>query len=288
MCKARMTENDYLERAVSYALEHESSHPIRINDRYYVKSDELLMPLESASYYHRHSDFALFYVMSLYWAFRNAELLRWSVVDESIPYRAKHCSFEIYDGGRKMNALALGELQYTAALPELREAMLHDRNNEFKYYCVQSIGSMGPKARYLGKDIRKAILQFDDAFFRCEAVDTLVKIDDKESVPLLREFYDETRYQIHSMSESDRLKDTHVLLLLEAIVKALLVFDSEAGREALAKGLLDENDHVYHFTKRATFWSSARDQVKLMKKNNAIAVAFLPKDPTWSFDIRQR
>jgi len=288
----RFTERDCFHHALDYNLrwDNERHSSVKVDGQYYSQNLGFLTPLHYNRRGWSHKEISYYYVAMFYWIYRNAEAMRMTLVDESIPLRVDDgmVAYDIYDGGRCMNAVALEDLKYWPALPELREAMLHDRNDELRIRCVSTIGVMGERAHKYRSDIRQSILDSSNEFFQEEAVKTLGKLDDRESVPILRDLFNETCHRIHQISfkESLKVENSGLLNLIEAIIRTVFLFDREAARELLAIGLTDNHPGIYHWSKRAFELTDEWDQLYLMEHCPSILIGFLPNDPRWSLKHR--
>lgn len=287
-----------LTRLTGYRFDDLTKHLVEFSSRtshaqfgqiYFKEHHGVLQPFGSGKHSWQREPMTCWEPLSYYWIYRNAEFMRMTLVDESIPLKSEQKVFGIFDGCRISNALALGMIRYWPALPEIREAMLHDPDRDLCIQCIESIGLIGPRARSLAKDIRKVVIENHDSYFRATSVEALAELRDPESVPFLRELYEETRSLIHKKSESNLWNyDSWDLLLLRAITEALIKLDKEMARECLAIGLLDANPHVYHHTKSAFWFSRDYYQMKLMDSSWSVAIGFLPSDPGLNLAQRRR
>lgn len=271
---------------VQYAMNFEHDL-IKIGDRYYRRKNEVLSPSEALPQYYYHelrADWSVIFC----WIQHNAEIMRWTLVDESIPLESKEKSFDIFDGCRRTNAIALGMLKYWPALPELREVMLHEYDDYLKEICIDAIGEIGLRAYPYRKDLREFIKSSNNPFSQEEAVKALTRLKDKECVPLLRELFYETVYKIKRIPHKEMFstKNSGLVILLERILQAFIDLDPEIARECLAVGLISENDAVRHYSKRAFVLSKDIFQMRLMDRNPSAILGFLPKDQSYRYIIR--
>lgn len=281
------TEKDCFRHALDYNLrwDNDRHSSVKVGDQYYSKNLGFLTPLHYERWGRSYREISYHYVEMFYWIYKNAEAMRMTLVDESIPLRVSDniYAYEIYDGGRVMNASALEDLRYWPALPELREAMLHDKDSELRRYCVAAIGAMGKRAYKYRKDICQSILATNDEFYQEEAVKTLGKLNDKESVPLLCDLFHETCHRINHIPFKEMLKveQSGLLRLIETIIRTVFLFDQEAARELLAIGLSSDHPCIYHWSKRA-FELSDWTFLDLIEHCPSVKMGFLPKNPHWS------
>lgn len=284
--RGNFTLEDCFNSAIEYHLQYDFTyrHPVKIGQNYYSDPNGVLAPL---SCYFSYRDISVFDISMFGWFYKNAELMRLTLIDESIPLASPKVIFDVFDGCRRTNAIALGMLKYHPALPEFREAMIHERDSRLKELCVFAMGEMSNEAQKYKKDIRQCILDSDDGYFQEEAIRALVKLGDREAVPLLRDLFEETRYKINQFSYEEFPNDKHGYgLLIEEIVSALIKFDIGVALEVLAIGLADGNSHINHFVSRAFVLTRHRHQMKLMDLFDSVLVGFLPKDPKWTFSNR--
>ena len=298
MIDQKFTHDEYLRRMIGYTvrMDDHSKSAFELNGNYYgrYRLTDVFIPLEMETCKSLCRELSYYGPLMLYWAYKNAEFFRWSLVDESIPLhdrdgalslKGQKTVYCIYDGCRQSNAIALLELRYWPALPELREAMLHERDSYMRALCVETIGVMGERGLVYAKDIRESIRKFnDDQYFIGEAVKALGILGDKDGVALLLELYEETRARIDRLTFDEAMdKERWSIYLIGDIAEALIKLDPQTAHDILAMELANPNTHVHHFTKRAFQLSPLRHDAKLIGSSLTATVASLPKDPQWIF-----
>lgn len=282
----RFTVQEGFENMVQYAMRFEHDF-IKIGGRYYRRKNEILSPSETLPKYYHH-EIEIDWSIIFCWIQQNAELMRWTLVDESIPLESKKKSFDIFDGCRRTNAIAIGMLKYWPALPELREAMLHDSDWYMRDVCISSLGEMPKHAYQYRKDILLVAQTAKVAWVQEEAVQTLKKLNDKDCALALYELYFETRDRIRNAEYKDMSNNERSqLILLRTIVEALIKLDVELAREVLAVGLIDSNPHIWYNTKSAFELTRERHQLKIMRSNFANPLGFLPQNLSWLYRLRR-
>lgn len=295
----RFTEDEYLQEMIERTMrvDDHSWYVGKFGDNYYgryFRHTDVLIPLGVRRYVGESREMSYYVPMEFHWAYKNAEFFRWSLVDESIPLHdrdgnlalnGRNVVFGLYDGCRQSNAIAIAELKYWPALPELREAMLHEYDSYMRTLCVEAIGVMGKRGLKYAKDIRESIRKFnDDPLYIGYAVGALKKLGDKEAVPLIREVYEMTRERIDQLSFDEAMKSERgFIYLIEDLTEALIRLDPVMARDVLAMELVDPNPHVRHFTHSAFKLSPLRHDAKLINSSYASMVASLPDDPKWIF-----
>lgn len=299
MIDQKFTQSEYLSEMIKYTLHLNdfSISPFERDGRYFGRHGitDIVAPLGMRRDTFGSQELSYFGPWMYSWAYRNAELLRWSVVDESIPLRDDKRVFkfyDIFDGCRRTNVIALNYLKYWPALPELREAMLHEYDTHMRGLCVDTIGVMGERGLQYAKDIRFSITKFDDDhYYQSSAVEALGRLGDIEAVPLLRELYEATRDKIVKLSFDEAMNvedEKGTMMLIDDISAALIKLDPESAREVLAMELANPNPHVRHFTKRAFGLSPLWHESKMMEDSYSVVLSYLPKDPNWAFQRRCR
>jgi len=292
------TEGEYLRRMIEYTVRQDdfSKSPLEINGGYYghyLRTD-VIVPLGMRQYTGDSRELSYFGPVMYYWAYKNADFFQWSLVDESIPLHdrdrtlslnGKGSTFGLFDGCRQTNVIALWYLKYWPALPELREAMLHERDSYMRTLCVEAISVMGERGSMYAKDIQESIRKFnDDQYFIGEAVKALAKLGDASAVPLIQELYEEARARIDRLSFDEAMdKERWFIYLIGDITEALIKLNPQAARDILAMELANPNPHVCHFTKRAFQLSPLRHELDLMESSRSFTVNCLPKDPKLIF-----
>lgn len=204
---------------------------------------------------------------------KEAEMLRRSIVDESIPYQAELVNKDIICGGRETNAMLLGIIRYHEACPELVEAATHDTNYEMRAVCVGSLGDIKEKASRHTIEICKILLEDKDLFVRTNAAEACEKIRDRRAIKPVRETIEELKPKIryleaqgYPFNGADKKKKEEMdwsLLLFEQCLKTLFKLDQKSGREELAKGLDDTSGGIEHFSKRALFFTDIYEAIAL-------------------------
>lgn len=289
MVEAKFSKGDYLRQMIEYTLwlDERRRWPVKVDDKFFAnfKKTDFLVPLGAKEEANESKEWSISGPMVFDWIYQNAEFMRWSVVDESIPLQDKDTVFGLFDGCRRTNVIALWMLKYWPALPELREAMLHESDSYLRQLCVETIGVMGARGLSYAKDIRDSITKYyDDQQYQREAVKVLRRLNDIESVSLLRELFEITRSRIDCLPLHEaNLKDNGSFMLVYEIITALIKFDPPTAREILAMELIDPNPHVYHFIRNAFKFSSLSQELELIQSSRAAIVSFLPTDPKWIF-----
>lgn len=279
---------DYMRHAISFSVRHEDGYrAFEHNGRYYDRNyTGVIVPLGTKRYIYDYREPSWFGPMLFDWAYRNAEFFRWSLVDESIPLEDNQGTlfFGLFDGCRRSNAIAVEFLRYWPALPELREAMLHEHDCHLRHLCVEAIGSMGEHATGYARDVGESIRKFNDPWYQGAAVKTLGKIGDKTCVPLLRELFEEVRARIDALSFNEVMdREDQSIDLIGDITGAIIRLDPAVGREILAMELASPNPHVRHFVRREFQLSGRWDELKFMESGWSSIVSALPSDSHWVY-----
>jgi hypothetical protein len=186
--------------------------------------------------------------------YKEADLLRKSIVDPRLPDREELIGGDIFDGGRNYNARLLGTIRYTDALPELVEVATHDTIRDMRCSSLESIRMMGRGARKCATQIIK-ILQFDRSInVRKAAAQALGEIGNTEIIPELKEQLEDARRrtaQYYNMGwlfmgteEFIKLQDTGILF--EHLLEALIKLDRKAGMEEFKKSF-EYDSNVLNF-----------------------------------------
>lgn len=289
MVDPRFTESDFWQQMIRYTLiqDEYSKHPFEMHGKYYGRylRTNIIAPLAMKQYTGDHTELSCFGPAMYYWAYQNAEFMRWTVVDESIPLKDNKRIFGLFDGCRRTNVMALCYLKYWPALPELREAMLHERDSYMRLLCVETIGVTGKYGLPFAEDIRCSIKKFhNDPCYLGYAVKALSQLGDINSAPLIRELYEQTRARIDRLTFDEAMeKEISWIYLIDDITLALIKLDPESARDILAMELADPNSHVRHFTTSAFKLSPLKHDAKLIGSSLTTTVASLPKDPRWIF-----
>lgn len=291
-------EDEYLQQMIGSTVQFDdhSRSAFEMNGAYYgrLRLTNIFVPLGMKQYSYDYRELSHYVPAVFYWIYQNAEFMRWSVVDESIPLHdrdgvlslnGESSVFCIYDGCRQSNVTALTGLRYWPALPEFREAMLHERDRYMRSLCVEAIGSMGKRALIYAKDIRESIRKFsNEPLYLVYAIEALAKLDDKSAASMLRELYEETRARISRLTFDEAMEKVRDwIYLIEDIVSAIIRLDPDSARDILAMELTDPNSHVRHFVKSAFMFSPLRYDVELIGSSLTSAIASLPEDPRWIF-----
>lgn len=291
-------EIDYLERMIDYTvhMDDHSRSAFQMNGNYYgrYRLTNVFVPLGVKTWTGDSHQLSYYGPVMFHWMYTNAELMRQTLVDESIPLHDRDGRFSLngrktvfflFDGCRRSNVIALSDLRYWPALPELREAMLHEYNSEMRSLCVEAIGMMGKRGLIYATDIRESIRKYsDDPFYLGYAVTALKQLGDKDAVLLIREVYEMARERIDRLTFDEAMKtERGWIYLIEDLTEALIRLDPEMARDILAMELVNPNSHVCHFTCKAFKLSPLRHDAKLIKSSLASAVASMPRDPQWVF-----
>ncbi len=291
-------ETDYLERMVDYTVQMDdnSRSAFQMNGSYYgrYRLTNVFIPLGVKTWTGDSNELSYYGPAMFYWFYRNAELMRQTLIDETIPLHdrdgrfslnGRNTVFGIFDGCRRSNVIALLQLEYWPALPELREAMLHEHDSYMRSLCVEAIGLMGKRGLVYAKDIRETLWKFgDDPYFLGYAVGALARLDDKGATSLICEVYEMARERIDRLTFDEAMeKEMWYIYLIEDITSALIKLDPELALGILAKELANPNPHVCHFTHNAFKLSPLRHDAKLIISSLANTVASLPNDPRWIF-----
>jgi len=279
---------EFYDRFLRYALHWEHHRQMQSFDNcfYYQSRNGIFVPTSSNRGF--SLDISVCDAAIFCWIYENAEIMRWTLTDESIPLEDKRKVFGIFDGGRRSNAIALGMLKYWPALPQFREVVLYETDGYLRELCVYAMGELSENAYAYREDIQQAIKSTDDEYFQIEAVDALAKLDDKMAVPLFCRLFEKMvcRIKQHSFEEMFEGKNASMLMLMERILQALIKLDISTARELLSIGLSDGNPHVYRFCKRAFELSSDRSQLKLILSSKSAQIAFLPHDYYRRYQLR--
>lgn len=133
-----------------------------------MERDALIRPLKKQSYCETSLDLLdsglvtlnEHYLLNLYSALTTPELLRMTITDEDIPVEAH--SVGPSQGswvGRGPFAEILGKVGYEPAVPDIREALLHDRDSEMREYSAQGIGAFGREHLSILKEALKVEME---------------------------------------------------------------------------------------------------------------------------------
>jgi len=198
-------------------------------------------------------------------------------------------------GDRRGNLMMIDFFNYYPALPELREAMLHDLDAYFRLGCVDAIGKMGGKAYPYIPDIIKVMQEDPDFYTRSYAAKALGRLGAKCCLNIIREMYEEVIYLLNRNSrgydfskEEDLSKfysieeDTDLLHLLEEIMETLIIIDPKTAKECLALAMLNSNPHIRHFAITAFYTHPVEYHLIAapMKHSRTAIFNGLPKDHT--------
>ena len=193
---------------------------------------------------------------------QQADGLRMSLIDEDIPLEQKLIfNSSVFQGGRLNSAILLGMIKYAPALPELREAALHDFSDSMRHECVNAIGSMN-EGRVFSGDVMKIIEQDKSLYVRREAAEAMRKIGDTSFSYKFLEQTEEaakltsTHFQQYCEGVPDaynQLSSSH--LLYRELLITLFAINPRLGREALQKGLNHSCGAITHEAKSACFFA---------------------------------
>ncbi|MEK6906437.1 MAG: HEAT repeat domain-containing protein [Nanoarchaeota archaeon] len=213
---------------------------------------------------------------------KEAPLLQKSILDESIPLYLRdliegvNCSF--FMGGRVQDAVLLGMIKYSSALPELIEAASHDLNYEMRAASVESVGYIGKEAWNYAKDICGILLKEKSSFVKTNAVESIRNIKNSIVFNCLLDILEETEFFIreyelqgYPFNIKDREKQIemdYTCQLLEECLRTITEFNPKIGREKISKGLNSTSAMIYHWTKRAAFF--VEDKINLIKPDKII------------------
>jgi hypothetical protein len=203
---------------------------------------------------------------------READLLKRSVIDESIPLEVRLIGEEgaiIYQGGRRFDATLLGILKHSSALPELCEAAVHDLDEELRKRSIESIGDMQKLAFNYAPAIARRLLLDKSYWVRQEAARALGKIGNTSVVKVLREAIEEVRARAkaswelgHFVSddkEAQQLCRSYGDVLQDALI-SLYRLDASQGREEFSRCADSGCRLVYHHAKNAFMISGAEEE----------------------------
>lgn len=194
---------------------------------------------------------------------QQAEGLRRSLLDEEIPLEQELVGNNlVLRGGRVNSAILLGMIRYTPALPELREASLHDLHESMRHESIDALGNMQNATRKYAQDIMHIIEHDQSLLVRGTAAQALKKIGNKTFSYRLLEQSEEVasltrrRFVEHFQDRIGHFHDfSQTALVYRFILECLVALNPKVGREALKKGLNDESPAVYHEAKTVCFSS---------------------------------
>ncbi|MCK4552883.1 HEAT repeat domain-containing protein [Candidatus Pacearchaeota archaeon] len=204
---------------------------------------------------------------------KSLPLLRMSILDESLPLYVFNLP-GLFAGGRVTDAMILGMMKYSKALPELLEVAEHDLTDEMRGACTESIGEMKKESWGLVSPLCDILLQDKNFYVKKETSKTLGKIGNTLALNPLRDSFEEARFAIRdyelrgypfkfeSNDPWEEREADSACFLLENCIVSLFRLDKKSGREVLSIGLNDWSRVVYHWSKRAAFFSGYYDRKK--------------------------
>jgi HEAT repeat protein len=196
---------------------------------------------------------------------REAEQLRRSIIDESLPLMGKLIYMtrkKFMPVGRIGNATLLGLIRYHQALPELREALLHDFSSQLRAECAEAIGATGKHAKKCVSDLSRVLVSLNPYncrdYVRSNVAKSLEQIGDPSCSPFLKDairiaiaelmLYQREDYKGNS-EKSFTISDS--TFFFEGALKALYSFDPPAAKEAMVEAKKTGNGFVLHHIKKA-------------------------------------
>lgn len=187
-------------------------------------------------------------------AYKNAELYRKAIVNESLP--AFGYEIGINDMfGRALMTHYLGLIEYRKSAPEFREIMLHDTSGDMKSFAIEGIHRLG--FREYVPDMIKILRNSKNENIRHNIVYAFECLKDKRALVPLREYFEENIQKIHfSESAGKTFSDySHEWGRLIDALGAMLKIGGKLAEESLKEAYNDENIHIHNAAKRA-IWDS--------------------------------
>ena len=259
-----MAFNDWIE---NIAHQRAGIGAFRFNNRDYEQERRLFAPVKDwacdigcAGYLSRE------YLL----AEQQAEGLRLSLTDETIPLEQKLLfNKSVFQGGRINNALLIGIIRYSKALPQLREAAIHDLNECMRHECVDAMGNMDVKFSIFAEDTMQILEHDSSTYVKMAAAQAIRKIGDlsfsyrlleqaEEAAKLAKidfqNYLRNSKEGINALSQSS--------LLYRFLLESLVALNPKIGREALKKGLQSDSPPVHHEAKNTCLLSGNMPLVK--------------------------
>ena len=219
---------------------------------FYVPQHHDRQRADGASWYIPHMEFLLIA------AHENAEFYRWAVTDESLP-DDYFCEGHGIGGriafGRLHFIDYLGQIGYKKALPDMREAMLHDRNAEIRESCLGALGRLGGAAYWA--DVAELLRKDSSVAVRLEAAKTLGRFRNPEALVPMREFFEQLRAQA-DMVQIEKGFDAIAYDQVSRVLQAMLAIGGELARDTVAEAFRDSN-YMVHQAARTAFQRAAMD-----------------------------
>ena len=166
-------------------------------------------------------------------AYENAEHYRRAILDEDLPLT-----------GRLLMIESLGKIRYHPACPELREALLHDKNEYIRECSAFCLGEIGDR-KYV-PDLVHALGKEDNfsALFGIEM--SLGDLSDSRALPALRERFEKVLWEISQGNDIG-------LLELENIMGSMMKIGGDLTSDTIDKLMSVPNPYFYPLVKRAAF-----------------------------------
>ena len=152
----------------------------------------------------------------------------------------------VFCGGRRTDAKLLGMIRYHPAIPQLREGMMHDEDDDLRGNCAESIGRMGSRAYCWAPDIASAMVMDISDYNKTKMAEAIGKIRNPAVSVSLRDTFEYAREKVNRNKSTTGWETG----LVTETIKALFLLDRPSAIEALNDAYVDGNP-VWHFAKNA-------------------------------------
>lgn len=166
-------------------------------------------------------------------AYENAEHYRRAILDENLPLT-----------GRLLMIESLGKIRYHPACPELREALLHDKEEYIRECSAFCLGEIRDK-KYVPDLV--CALRKEDNFSALVGIEmSLGDLKDSRALPALRERFEKVLWEVNQGNDVG-------LLELEMIIGSMMKIGGDLTSDTIDKLLSIPNPYFYPLLKRAAF-----------------------------------
>lgn len=208
---------------------------------------------------------------------KEAELLRKSILDESLPLHMKLLKngrhYSCFDGGRVGDAVVLGVIRYAPAIPELLEVLKHDYAEDMRDAAAGALGDMEKAAWHVAGELVERLFIEKEMWIRTEIATSIRKIRNPAVAFRLRDACENLITELEAYEAlgyfncGDERKEDLLgwgFVCLDEALHALFKCSKEQGREVISRALRSESRHVVHGAKRAFLFSGMYSEPRLV------------------------
>jgi HEAT repeat protein len=180
-----------------------------------------------------------------------AELYRRAVTDESLPVQGDDMEGALdWYFGRAAMADLLGRMGYGPAVPDVREAMLHDDSNQMREAAVRSLAALA--GRRCVPDVIEVLKGDPSLGVRYEAAEALGDLGDPRALHPLRDMFEGDVVDLRSYAKNG-CQGTLPRSFegLTKVLTAMLMIGGELAERSLREAASDGDMHVMYVAKRS-------------------------------------